>query len=120
MLEIDANNLKRLDVLLTVVTTMAALVYGWLLLKFRGEFASAKELASLRLQVESLAARTATLDGAIGHLPTREDTHSLALSLADMRGDMRGVAARLDGIEKVISATGRRVELIDEHLKAAG
>ena len=119
MLDIDATALKRLDVLLTVVTTVAALVYGWLLLKFRAEFAAAKDQAALKLQVETLAARMNTVEGAVNHLPTREDTHQLALSLSDMRGDLRSVAARLDGIEKVISTTSRRVELIDEHLKAA-
>lgn len=118
MIDIDTTALKRLDVLLTFLTTAAALVYGWLLLKFRSEFAAAKDLVSLKGRVDGLEARTGTIEGAVNHLPTREDTHALALSMSDMRGDVRSVAARLDGIEKIMAATSRKVEMIDEHLTA--
>lgn len=120
MIEIDLSGLRKLEVFATFAAFMASVVYGWLLLRLRSEFAPAVKVLAQGAEIDGIKARLGTIEGAVNHLPTREDTHQLALSLADMRGDLRGVAARLDGIEKVISATGRRVELIDEHLKSAG
>lgn len=116
-MEIDLSAFRRAEILLSSVSTLAALVYGWLLLKFRNEFAAASKVDALAARVDTLEQRIGTIEGAVNHLPTREDTHQLALSLADMRGDVRGVAARLEGMEKLIAATGRKVELIDEHLQ---
>lgn len=118
-MDVDFSGLRKFEVLIAVTTTCAALIYGYLLVRFRTEFATAAKVTTLEAQIKVSEQRLENVEAALRHLPSREDTHQLALSLADLRGDLRSVAARLDGIEKVMSTTSRRVELIDEHLKAA-
>ncbi len=103
----------------------ALMVMMW---RLRGEFATKGDLASLstetaKLSVES--ARTGARMAAVEHemqlLPTRQDIHTLQLSMMEIKGSLsemraearadRALLARLDGAlirhEDIISATGR-------------
>ena len=120
-MEIDLSSLRKVEVLLTVITTAVALVYGWLLLRFRTEFAAARTVDSLAHRVDTLEQRTGTIEGAVNHLPTREDTHNLALALADKLAQKRlRFAARLmdgrvavteEGMPETIPVAGHRGHL---------
>jgi len=63
-------------------------------------------------KVDILEDHVATLMGEIRHLPSRDQTHELALALRDMRGELSVLTERL----KPISHTSERLQewLIDE------
>ncbi len=79
--------------------------------------ASASAVKALDERIDAHDGRLASIETAMRHLPTAEQMNALTLMFADLRGDVRAVGARLEGMEKLMTATGRRVELIDEHLK---
>lgn len=79
--------------------------------------ASDSSVKALDERLNAHDGRLASIETALRHLPTAEQMNALTLVVADLRGDVRAVGMRLEGMEKLMNATGRRVELIDEHLK---
>ena len=79
--------------------------------------ARTSSVAALDERVDAQDRRIASMETALRHLPTADQMHALTLVVSDLRGEVRSLKATLEGMEKVAAATGRRVELIDEHLK---
>jgi hypothetical protein len=79
--------------------------------------ASADTVKALDERLDAHDARLASMETALRHLPTAEQMNALTLVVADLRGEVRAMRATVDGVEKMVGATARRVELIDEHLK---
>lgn len=79
--------------------------------------ASADAVAALDERLDAHEGRLTSIEAALRHLPTAEQMTALTIAVSDVRGEMRAIRASVDGLEKLMSATGRRVELIDEHLK---
>lgn len=74
--------------------------------------AAAQTVAALVGKVDILEDRSARLEGIIQHLPSRDQTHELALALREMKGELGVLTERL----KPISHTTERLQefLIDE------
>ena len=85
-----------------------------------GGAASASNVKALEDRLDAHDGRLASIETALRHLPTAEQMNALTLVVAELRGDVRAMRATVDGVEKMVVATGRRVELIDEHLKRGG
>jgi hypothetical protein len=77
-------------------------------------------LKSVHERVETHEARLASIETAMRHLPTAEQMSALNLMVADLRGEVRALGVAVQGVEKTVNSTGRRLELIDEHLKRGG
>ncbi|QIB34762.1 DUF2730 family protein [Ancylobacter pratisalsi] len=63
-------------------------------------------------RIDALEDRTSRLEGEMRHMPSRDQTHELALALREMKGELGVLAAQL----KPISHTTERLQefLIDE------
>lgn len=74
--------------------------------------APAEAVTLLAGKVDNLEDRNSRLEGEMRHLPSREQTHELALALKDMKGEIGVLAEKL----KPISHTTERLQefLIDE------
>jgi hypothetical protein len=82
--------------------------------------ASQTAVKALDERLDAHESRLTSMETALRHLPTAEQITALNLALADLRGEVRTFGAKLEGVEKIVSGTSRRVELIDEHLKRGG
>lgn len=82
--------------------------------------ASADTVRALDERLGAHDGRLASIETALRHLPTADQMNALRQLLGDVRGDVRELGAKLDGVDRLVAATGRRVELIDEHLKRGG
>ena len=76
------------------------------------EKASTDAVTRLAGKVDSLEDRCSRLEGEMRHLPSREQTHELALALKEMKGELGVLTEKL----KPISHTTERLQefLIDE------
>lgn len=82
--------------------------------------ASADVVAELDQRLDAHEGRLTSMEAALRHLPTADQMHALTVAVTDVRGDIRALNATCNGVEKVVNAMERRLDLIDEHLKRGG
>ena len=81
--------------------------------------ASAASMAQAEERLAAMERRLTTIEAAMQHLPTADQMTALSLAISDLRGDVKGLAAKVGGVETLLSAVARKVELMDEHMKRA-
>lgn len=79
--------------------------------------ASADMVSEIDRRLDAHEGRLTSIETALRHLPTADQVQALRELFADLRGEVRAIRATVEGMDKMMVATGRRVELIDEHLK---
>jgi len=106
---------------LGLITTIALWMLRAHILQVVNEKTSgAAQTSALRVlddRLDAHDARLGSIETALRHLPTADQMSALNLLVADLRGEVRALHATVAGVEKIVNSTGRRLELIDEHLK---
>jgi hypothetical protein len=105
------------------ITVAGALLRAHILATVEQRLSSASPagvLKSLDERIDTHEARLSSMETAMRHLPTADQMHALNLLVSDLRGEVRALGVAVAGVEKTVNSTGRRLELIDEHLKRGG
>ena len=107
--------LTELDRWWPVLGILATLFYGWGIYHLSQRFASKKELESVRTEQESMSGRLEKLEKRMETVPDAETMHKIALSLAEVRGDLKSVRERMGGVETAISGIREQVNMLVQH-----
>jgi hypothetical protein len=83
-----------------------ALIGSFAVLLISTKFATRGDLSDVAKKVEILEGRVSTLEGEIAHLPDKEITHRLELSLVEMKGEMAAMNEKL----RPVAATAMRMQ----------
>lgn len=78
--------------------------------------ASDSSVSALQGRVDGHDSRLAAIETQMQHMPSREQLHQVQLSLAEMRGEMRGVARSVEHTGQTISTLDQRLDRIENHL----
>ncbi len=62
--------------------------------------------------------RLSHLEGIVDDIPRSKDIHAMALSLADMAGDLKAIKAQMGGIEQSYSANTIALRRLENHVLA--
>lgn len=68
--------------------------------------------AALTKRHEEVLSSQRALATAINNLPTAKDMHDISLSIAEMRGDMRALAEKMDGQAALQSRMENNIDLL--------
>ena len=94
--------LTELDRWWPVLGVIATLFYGWGIYHLSRRFVTKEEYAAVRTEQESMSGRLESLERRMETVPDSETMHRIALSLAEVRGDMKAVRNRMDGMDTSI------------------
>lgn len=98
--------------LLSIAATM---VCGWCLWQLSRRFVTREEyIANLEAQ-ESLICRVEKLEQHMENVPSNETLHKIELSLTELRGDMKALCSRMDGMENSITRLKNEISMLLEH-----
>lgn len=86
-----------------IILSIGSLIWGWLT---SGGAKALVETRSLRDEMRSLDVRVIRLENELPHLPSREQTHALQLSLLELKGDI----GKLDERLKPVAAISDRLQ----------
>jgi hypothetical protein len=84
--------------LLAVLLSMGSLVWGWLT---SGGAKALIEIRQLREEMRLLDTRLIRLENELLHLPDREQTHRLELSISELKGHITGLDERLKPVAAI-------------------
>ena len=105
-------DIKELLPWLSLVVAIAALVLPYVTNRSKnidkkiGEKADGILVGTLAGKLDLLEDRVTVVENDLSHLPDKETTHRLEMSIGDMRAEMRGLAERM----KPIAAIAERVQ----------
>lgn len=103
-------NLEVAEFVLRIVQVLVLPLMGWL----------GKIVLDLRREVTELRGRVQTNEDRLKELPGNEDWHNLALSIEEMRGDVKRVDAKIDGVDRVIGKMDRVLDRQEDYLLHCG
>lgn len=104
--------------LLGVGLTVLGIIFRAKVMDLVANKADASTLASLGGRVDLVERRIVAVETALPHVPTDDEIRGLELAVEAIRGEIKANAATMGGISELLRAMSRRLELIDEHLKA--
>lgn len=81
--------------------------FGWSLKK---RFVPREEHEALAEEVKAIKAKT-------DKMPTAQDIHGLSLQLTEMKGDLRTVNEKFNGVDKLSSRIQMQVDRMEDFLK---
>jgi predicted nucleic acid-binding Zn-ribbon protein len=81
--------------------------------------ADAGQVSALAGRIDAVEDKLVRIESQLAHLPGAEDLARLEVQLERCNGALSAIAATTEGVSRMLEAQGRRVELIDEHLKRA-
>ncbi len=84
----------------TIVQFLGVLVVAVIFWKARNEFASKKEIETIRQRVDSHGIRLTQLETETRHYPTSSDIHALATAMESLRGDINVAVERVSGVKE--------------------
>lgn len=101
---------------LALVLAIGAWLYTWRVSHHQARRAEIDELnkemaaerGRRRHDVEELSVRLTRAETQLGHMPTRDSFHELAVSIERLAGDLRSTVSRLDGVDNIV----KRIETI--------
>lgn len=107
--------LTELDRWWPVLGIFATVFYGWGLYHLSRRFATQEEFGTMEAEQKVLSGRLDDLERRMETVPDSETMHKIALSLAELRGDMRGLSGRMDGMETSLSGLKNEIGMLIEH-----
>lgn len=103
-----------------VLGVFATAFYGWGLYHLSARFATKGDVETMIEEQEAIVSRLDDLERRMETVPDSETMHKIALSLAELRGDMRGLSGRMDGMETSLAGLKNEIGmLIEHHLEGA-
>lgn len=98
-----------------LLSIAATLVCGWCLWQLSRRFVSREEHAAVLEAQNALSRRVDTLEKRMETVPDNETMHKIELSLTELRGDMKAVCSRMDGMETSIMGLKNEISMLLEH-----
>ena len=68
-------------------------------------------------RMDRIDGRVASLEQEIKTMPGKDDVHSLQMTLSELRGDMKGMAATMSAMSESINRTENIVTRHEDHLR---
>ena len=104
-----ADILTELDRWWPVLGILATLVYGWGVYHLSRRFATRAEHHDTQKTVaEQLERRMETV-------PDGKTMHAIQLSLEELRGDMKAIGTRMDGMKTSVSGLENQIAMLVQH-----
>lgn len=98
-----------------VLGIFATAFYGWGLYHLSARFATKKEFEEMIEEQEAIAGRLEKLERRMESVPDSDALLAIQLSLAELRGDMRALSGRMDGMETSIAGLKHEIAMLLEH-----
>lgn len=98
-----------------LLSIAATLVCGWCLWQLSRRFVSREEHSAVLEAQSVLSRRVDTLEKRMETVPDNETMHKIELSLTELRGDMKAVCSRMDGMETSITGLKNEISMLLEH-----
>lgn len=112
--------LTELDRWWPVLGILATVFYGWGIYHLSRRFATREEFRTVKAEQEEISGRLDELERRMETVPDSETMHKIQLSLMELRGDMKAVCGRMDGMEtSIVSLKNEIAMLIDHHLEGS-
>lgn len=107
--------LTELDRWWPVLGILATAFYGWGIYHLSGRFATKEEYEAVKTEQETISGRLEELERRMETVPDSETMHKIQLSLMELRGDMKAVCSRMDGMETSIMGLKNEISMLLEH-----
>ncbi|PWL61188.1 MAG: hypothetical protein DBY37_07215 [Desulfovibrionaceae bacterium] len=112
--------LTELDRWWPVLGILATVFYGWGIYHLSRRFATREEFRTVKAEQEEISGRLDELERRMETVPDSETMHKIQLSLMELRGDMKAVCGRMDGMEtSIVGLKNEIAMLIDHHLEGS-
>lgn len=103
-----------------VLGIFATAFYGWGLYHLSARFATKKEFEAMIEEQETITDRLEKLERRMESVPDSDALLGIQLSLAELRGDMRALSGRMDGMEtSLVGLKNEITMLVEHHLEGA-
>lgn len=73
-----------------------------------------------RAKHEALAVRVTDIEKKISNMPTVEVIHQLALSITELKGELRGIPLRFERVDALAERLQKQVDRVEEFLDQRG
>ena len=107
--------LTELDRWWPVLGILATDFYGWGIYHLSRRFATREEFRTVKAEQEEISGRLDELERRMETVPDSETMHKIQLSLMELRGDMKAVCGRMDGMEMSIVGLKNEISMLLEH-----
>lgn len=98
-----------------LLSIAATLVCGWCLWQLSRRFVSREEHEAVMEAQSALTRRVDDLEKRMETVPDAATMHKIELSLTELRGDMKAVCSRMDGVETSIAGLKNEISMLLEH-----
>lgn len=98
-----------------LLSIAATLVCGWCLWQLSRRFVSREEHSAVLEAQSALSRRVDTLEKRMETVPDNKTMHKIELSLTELRGDMKAVCSRMDGMETSLMGLKNEISMLLEH-----
>ena len=110
-----ADILTELDRWWPVLGILATAFYGWGIYHLSRRFATREEYEAVRTEQENMSGRLGELEKRMETAPDARTMHAIELSLTELRGDMKEICGRMDGMETSISGMKNQINMLVQH-----
>lgn len=107
--------LTKLDRWWPVLGILATVFYGWGIYHLSRRFATKEEYEAVRTEQENMSGRLEELEKRMETVPDAKTMHRIQLSLEELRGDMKSIGSRMDGMENAISGMKSQINILVQH-----
>lgn len=107
--------LTELDRWWPVLGMLATVFYGWGIYHLSRRFATREEFRTIKEEQETISGRLEELERRMETVPDAQTMHKIELSLTELRGDMKAICSRMDGMETSIVGLKNEISMLLEH-----
>ncbi len=107
--------LTELDRWWPVLGILATVFYGWGIYHLSRRFATREEFRTIKEEQETISGRLEELERRMETVPDAQTMHKIELSLTELRGDMKAICSRMDGMETSIVGLKNEISMLLEH-----
>ena len=107
--------LTELDRWWPVLGILATVFYGWGIYHLSRRFATREEFRAVKTEQEDMSTRLELLERRMETMPDNKTMHKIELSLTELRGDVKEIRGRMDGMETSITGLKNDISMLLEH-----
>ena len=98
-----------------VLSILATLACGWCLYQLSRRFVSKDEHNAVKAEQEIISERLDVLERRMETVPDGKTMHAIQLSLEELRGDMKAIGTRMDGMKTSVSGLENQIAMLVQH-----
>lgn len=107
--------LTELDRWWPLLGIFATAFYGWGIYHLSRRFATKEEYEAVKTEQETISGRIEELERRMETVPDAKMMHAIELSLTELRGDVKEIRGRMDGMETSISGMKNQINILVQH-----